>query len=192
MRLIIGLVPFAGMTAGASPEIVKLIFGPEFLPSAPLLSLLIFSSLALALISVTTVILTAIGKPTWTFGLTGPLLPLTLAGHLVMIPWLGTLGAALVTTLGAVFGAFAAVFAVHHIWRIFPPFGTLGRSALIGGMAYVLAVIWPASGRVLWVKLSLLSFIIGLTFLVLGEFSRSELCRMRTMLGWQPGQTHKP
>lgn len=192
MRLIIGLVPFAGMTAGASPEIVNLIFGPKFLPSATLLSLLIFSSLALALISVTTVILTVIGKPTWTFGLTGPLLPLTLAGHLILIPWLGTLGAALVTTLGAVFGAFAAVFAVHHIWRIFPPFGTLGRSALIGGMAYVLAVIWPASGSVLWVKLSLLSFIIGLTFLVLGEFSRSEMCQIRTMLGWQTGQKHEP
>lgn len=70
MRLIIGLVPFAGMTARASPEIVKLIFGPEFLP--------------------------------------------------------------------------------------------------------------------------LLSFMIGLTFLVLGEFSRSEMYQMRTMLGWQPGQTHKP
>ena len=192
MRLIIGLVPFAGMTAGASPEIVNVIFGPEFFPSATLLSLLIFSSLALALISVTTVILTAIGKPTWTFGLTGPLLPLTFAGHLILIPWLGALGAALVTTLGAVFGALAAVFAVHRMWRVFPSFGTLGRSALIGGMAYVLAVIWPASGGVLWIKLSLISLMIGLTFLVLGEFSPSEMRQIRTMLGWQTVPKHEP
>jgi O-antigen/teichoic acid export membrane protein len=146
---------------------------------------LIFSSLALALISVTTAILTAIGKPMWTFALTGPLLPLTLAGHLVLIPCLGAFGAALVTMLGAVFGALAAVFAVHHIWRIIPPFGTFCRSALIGGMAYGLAVIWPTSGGVLWVKLSLLSLMIGLIFLLIGEFSPSEIRQIRIMLGWQ-------
>jgi O-antigen/teichoic acid export membrane protein/glycosyltransferase involved in cell wall biosynthesis len=184
MRLVIGLIPFAGMTAGASSELVQVIFGPEFFPSARLLSLLIFSSLALVMISVATVILTAAGKPTWTFVLTGPLLPLALVGHLVLIPWLGTLGAALTTMLCASFGALAAVLAVYRIWRILPPLGTLSRSALGCGVVYGLAILWPASGVVLCVKLVMLSLVIGIVFLLLGECSTSEMRRVRTMLRW--------
>lgn len=192
MRLVIGLVPFAGMTAGAAPEIVHVIFGPEFFPSTTLLSLLIFSSLALAMISVTTTILTAAGKPTWTFALTGLLLPLALVGHLVLIPWLGALGAALVTALCASFGALVTVLAVYCMWRILPPVGTLSRSALVCGLAYALAILWPASGVILAVKLSVLSLVIGMVFLLLGECSASELNQMRTMLRWPTGPQHAP
>ncbi|MCS6927745.1 MAG: oligosaccharide flippase family protein, partial [Candidatus Binatia bacterium] len=38
MRLVVALLPFAGMTAGAAPEIVDTIFGPAFSPAAPLLA----------------------------------------------------------------------------------------------------------------------------------------------------------
>ncbi|MBI3058601.1 MAG: oligosaccharide flippase family protein, partial [Deltaproteobacteria bacterium] len=79
MRVVIGLLPFAGMTAGAALEIVALIFGPIFLPAAPLLAFLIFGALALVMISVATTILTAAGKPGWTFALAGPLVPLAIA-----------------------------------------------------------------------------------------------------------------
>ena len=58
MRVVIGLLPLAGMMAGAAPEIVGLIFGPQYLPAAPLLAQLIFGAVALAMISVATAILT--------------------------------------------------------------------------------------------------------------------------------------
>ena len=65
MRLVIVLLPFAGMTAGMSHEIVDFVFGPLFAPAAPLLSLLIFGALAMVMIAVVTAILTAAGKPKW-------------------------------------------------------------------------------------------------------------------------------
>lgn len=115
MRVVIGLLPLAGMTAGAAPEIVELIFGPQYLPAAPLLSLLVFGGVASAMMSVVASILIAAGKPGWTFVLTGALLPLAIAGHLLLIPRLGALGASLVTTVVASLGALAAVGRVPHL-----------------------------------------------------------------------------
>lgn len=43
MRLVIGLLPFTAMVAGAAPDIVHLIFGPTFLPAAPLLAMKLLS-----------------------------------------------------------------------------------------------------------------------------------------------------
>ena len=185
MRLIIGLLPFAGLAAGAASEVVSAIFGPDFLPAAPLLAVLIFGALALVMIAVTTAILTAAGKPGWTFVLTGPLLPLALAGHLVMIPRLGMIGASLVTTLLAGLGAVATVLAVHRCWRIFPPWETLMRSLLISGGAYVLAVLWPAPGMLLVFKLPVIGLLISLSFLLLGEFSAAEIALARSLVHWR-------
>ncbi len=190
MRVAIGLFPLAGMTAGAAPEIVGLIFGPLFLPAAPLLAYLIFGAVAMVMISVTTAILTAAGKPGWTFALTGPLVPLAIAGHIALIPRSGALGAALVTTLFAGLGALAAVVAVYRIWQILPPEGTLWRSTILCGLAYALAALWPTPGLLLLLKLPAIGLSILLAYLLLGEFSPGEIALGRAMLRWQtvPGQ----
>jgi len=185
MRAVIGLLPLAGMIAGAASEIIGLIFGLPYLPAAPLLALLIFGALALVMISVSTAILTAAGKPGWSFALAGPLLPLAIAGHLLLIPRLGAMGASLVTTLVAVLGALAAVLVVYHTWRILPPTATLWRSTLLCGLAYALAILWPTHGLLVLVKLPVIGLIVGLLFLLLGEFSAGEIALARSMLRWQ-------
>lgn len=185
MRVVIGLLPVAAMAAGAAPEIVKFVLGSMFLGAAPLLALLIFSALALLMISVATAILTAAGRPGWTFALAGPLVPLAIAGHLLLIPRLGAIGAALVTTLVALAGALAAVLAVYRLWRILPPAPTLVRSSLAGGLAYTLASLWPAPGFLLLVKLPAIGLIIALVLLLLGEFNAREVAAARTVLRWR-------
>ncbi len=192
MRIIIGLLPFAAMIAGATPEVVGLIFGPAFLPAAPLLAVLIFGALAQVMISTATAILTAAGKSGWTFALTGPLLPLVIVGHLLMIPRLGAVGASLVTTTFACLGALATVLAVYRLWRILPPLPTLCRSALLCVLAYALASLWSSPGLLLLLKLPLIGIIIIFSFLLLGEFSASEIALARSMLPWRTGPKQKP
>lgn len=192
MRVVIGLLSFAGMTAGAASEIVGLIFGPKFLPAAPLLALLGFGALAMVMISVATTILTAAGKPGWTFALTGPLVPLAVTGHLLLIPRLGAVGASLVTTLFAGLGALATVWAVYRIWRILPPAATLLRSVLVCGLAYVVAALWPAPGVLLLLKLPVIGLVIGLSFLLLGEFSPREIAMARAILPWRTAPEQNP
>jgi len=48
--------PRYGMIAGAAPEIVGLLFGPQYSAAAPLLSILFVGAGAQAMISITTVI----------------------------------------------------------------------------------------------------------------------------------------
>ncbi len=183
MRAVIWMLPFAGMTAGAAPEIVSLLFGSAFLPTAPLLALLIFGAIALAMISIGTAILTAAGKPNWTFALAGPLLPLSIAGHILLIPRLGAIGASIVSTLFASVGALATVVAVYCLWKVFPPVRTVWQSILICGLAYALAAFWSTDNFLLLFKLSVIALLIPLAFFLLGEFSHSEIALVRSLLG---------
>ncbi|MEQ9482401.1 glycosyltransferase [Coleofasciculus sp. F4-SAH-05] len=182
LRLVIGLLPFAAMSAGAAPEIVRLIYGEAFLPAAPLLALLICGALALVMVSVATAILTAAGKPNWTFTLVAPLIPIATISHILLIPRWEAMGAAIVTTVCASLGAIATILAVYHIWQILPPYLTIGRSLLVCGCAYIVAVYWLVPGFWLLLKLLIISVLIPLLFFILGEFSGSEIALVRSMI----------
>jgi O-antigen/teichoic acid export membrane protein len=186
LRVVIWLLPFAGMTAGAAGEIVVLIFGMPFVDASPLLGFLIFAALAMVMISVTTAVLTAAGKPGWTFALTAPMVPLAIVGHLLAIPKFGPVGAAAVTTLFSLLGVLATLFGVYRIWRILPPLATSLRSILICGAAFALAAIWHTPGFSLILKLAVVVVCIPLAFLLVGEFTASEIAYVRMLLRSQP------
>jgi O-antigen/teichoic acid export membrane protein len=185
MRAVIGLLPFVCIVVGAAPEIVVFVFGSRFLPVAPLLSVLIIGALARASITVTSTILTAAGKPSWTSALTAPLLPLAIAGHLLVIPRFGPLGAASVTTLLSGLGALVGFLAVRRLWGILPPAATVLRSLLLSVPAYGTAVAWTTPGPLLFVKLSAIGLMVLLGFLMLGEFSSAEIALARSLLSWR-------
>lgn len=173
MRLVLLILPFASVAAGAAREIVNFIFGKDFLAADSLLAVLIYGSVALMMVSVATAILTAANKPKWTFILTVPMLTLAIIGHLLVIPKFSAIGAAYVTTFFAICGAIAAMLAVYRIWKIFP-LPTLVRTVIVSGLMYVLAA-YPSSGLWLLVKLSFITLLIPMFFLLLGEFSASEI-----------------
>lgn len=189
MRLVLGLLPFAASIAGAAPELVALFFGVRYEPAGLLLPLLIFAAVAGVMLSVATAILTAAGRPGATLALTGPLVPLAIIGHLILIPRFGALGAASVTVSCAVLGALATLFGVYRVWNIVPPPRTLARSVFASVLVYTLAVLWPASGFLTLAKLAFLGVLIVPTFLALGEFSGDEIALARSYLGWGTGRT---
>ena len=186
MRLVIVLLPFAGMTAGMSHEIVDFVFGPLFAPAAPLLSLLIFGALAMVMIAVVTAILTAAGKPKWALVQGATLLPVAAAGHLLLIPRLGPIGASAVTTFCATLGALGSLSAVYRVWQIFPSMPTLTRASSVCGLAFVLASVWPASNGFLFFKIFSISVVICGSFFVLREFGASEIALVRSVVQWRP------
>jgi O-antigen/teichoic acid export membrane protein len=185
MRMVVGLMPIAALIAGTAPEIVNLTFGAHFAPAAALLAVQIWGGLALLMGSVATAIFTAAGKPTWTVELIGPLVPLAMLGHLLVIPRLGAIGAALVTTVLASGCALVAMGMIYRLWHILPPQGTWWRSLFVSGLVYVFAVFWSTPGVLLLVKLPVLSFASIGAFLILGEFSPEEIKQARTLGHWQ-------
>ena len=192
MRTVIMLLPFAGMVAGAAPEVVGLLFGRRFLDSAPLLALLIFAALGLVMVSVTTAILTAAGRPGLTLVVSGPLVPVAIAGYLLLIPKLGAIGAAGVTTGAAILAAATTILTVYIVCRTSPPRGTLFRSLLICGIAYALAAFWTTPGFLLLLKLGVVGVTIPLLFLLLGELSGAEISWTRGVIRWQAAAEENP
>lgn len=126
----------------------------------------------------------AAGKPGWTFALTGPLLLLAGLGHFLLIPRFGAVGASAVTATCAWVGALVSVLAVYRIWQVLPPLGTLWRSLSICLMTYALAAIWTTPGWLLLAKLPVMGLVIGLSFLLLGEFNAAELAAARALFRW--------
>lgn len=182
MRLVFLLLPFAGLSAGAASEIIQLLFSSTFLPAAPIFALLIFGAVAMAMIAVTTCILTAASKPNWTIALTGPMVPIAIAADLWMIPRFGPMGAAITSTTVASLAALATILAIYSLWKILPAFSSLGRSILLSGLMFAVANLWATAGWFLVIKLLVLSGFVPLGLLLLGEFSDRELDWMRSRI----------
>jgi len=181
-RLVLCFLPFAGVAAGATPEIIALVFGRAFSPAAPLLALLVFGSIANVMISVTTGVLTAAGRPGWTFALTGPLAPLALLAHLALVPRFGPIGAAAATTALAWLGAGLTTLAVYRQCGVYPAPATILRTTLTTLIAYALSSAWHTSGAWLIVKLLGLTAVILVFLFLLGELTEQDLAFARSLL----------
>jgi O-antigen/teichoic acid export membrane protein len=181
MRLVLCLLPFAGLVAGSAPEIVSLFYGSAFLPAAPVVSLLIFAALAITLISIGTTALTAASRPGWTFALTGPLVPLALGAHMVLVPRFGPAGAAAATTALAWLGAGATTLAVHLRCHVSPSPTTAFRTALTAVIAYALSWAWHTSGAWVILELTAMAVIVSLWLFLLGELTGQDLAFARSL-----------
>jgi hypothetical protein len=131
-------------------------------------------------------IMTANGSPARAVAFTSPLVPLALAGHLLLIPPLGEHGAALVTLGASLVGASAAVASVYQLWRVAPPVGTLARSFLVALVVGAIASYWPTSGMLVFAKLIALGMISLGGYWLIGEFRDSEVALARS---WWAGKS---
>ena len=183
IRMIICLLPFAGMTAGAAPEVITAIYGRPFLPSAPALAILIFGTLGITMISVAVSMLIAAGHYKWPFALVLPLLLLAFVGHVLLVPRFGTIGAAWVTTTVACIGTCSMLAVVGKVCRILLPISTFLRSIIVCIIAYFLSSLWPAPGLLVVIKLLLVGTAIVVLFLLIGELNRNDFTFFRVLLG---------
>ena len=71
---------------------------------------------------------------------------------------------------------------IYRLWLVGPPVGTLWRTAIVGILAYTLAVMWPAAGFLWLVKLGCIGIGIPLAYLALQEFSAEEIAQIRSFL----------
>jgi O-antigen/teichoic acid export membrane protein len=175
MRLVLCLVPFAGLAAGASSGIVVLLYGASYLSASVAVALLAFASLGVAMISVTCAILTGSSRPGLTLALTGPLAPLSLLGYFLVVPRLGISGAAAVMASLSWVCAAATMVAVDRVCGARVPWLTFVRVAVTTALVYGIASTWHTSGLWLIGKLLVLSALIVLSLFILGELTRGDL-----------------
>jgi len=92
IRTMVTTLPLAVAAAATSNDIAILLFGAEFAGAGPLIAILVFAGFAMMMTNLLSAILIACGKPSWTLKLAAPLLPMAIAGHLLVIPRFGRLG----------------------------------------------------------------------------------------------------
>jgi O-antigen/teichoic acid export membrane protein len=170
------------MTAGASREIVILIFGEKYLPTSPILAFLIFAVIAMFAVNLSKNILTAIGKPGLVLIITGPMVPVALIGHLLLIPIMGGTGAAIVTASVAFLGALVSLVMIYRIWDIFLPIKSILKGLACSALAFAIASLWPAAGFMLFLKVISIMLFIFLFFRVTGEFTEDEIRLFRSII----------
>ncbi|MGH7565818.1 MAG: lipopolysaccharide biosynthesis protein [Gemmatimonadota bacterium] len=189
LRLVLLLVPFAALAAGAANGIVRLAFGEDFAGAAPLLARLIFAGVAVAVMAVGSAVLIAGGRLDRSARILVSLLPLTIAAHVWAIPRYGAIGAAWVSTGAMTAGALLTLVAVARMWGVVPPPASLARTALVALAAGLLARAWPLSGWELVAQLALFCAAIPMALIALGEFSRRELSVARNAVLPRRGDT---
>jgi O-antigen/teichoic acid export membrane protein len=144
-----------------------------------LLALLFGAGVALVVMSVAVSIVTAMDAQGAVSVLGIGVLAAALAGHLLLIPRFGAVGAAMVTAMAGVAGGTASVALVHRLAGV-RAYGTLVRAALVAAPAYWLAAHTPTSGGVaLAGKLALLSAVVTGAFVALGELDAADRIRIR-------------
>ncbi len=179
IRMVIALIPFAVIVSAESPQLVMLLFGDAFLPASTVLRFLIIGSIAQVMISVVTSILTAVDRPNWTFFLTGPLIPLVVTLHCLLIPYLGIMGAAISNMCVSLAGAIAALLALQLMWRIDFPLLTLFRSTCISFVVYLISLSWETSAIFSLLEVSILFLSVPVLFLLLKELTTDEIRFLR-------------
>jgi O-antigen/teichoic acid export membrane protein len=186
LRLCLALIPLAAIVAGASGEVVPLIFGAAFTGAAPLLALLFAATVALALTAICVSIVTASSRASGVsrnVTMLGALLVVSaVVLHLFLIPRMGPNGAATATALSAVLSAIAGLAMVHYTWRVHV-YATAVRMLLTAAPIFWVASNIPTTAWwSLVLKFVLLSFAIITILLLLGEFSAADKRRFRALL----------
>ncbi len=182
LRAAVLTLPLPAIIAGSAPEITRLIFGPAFAPAATTLSLLIFGSSAMMLMTVTTCILTSVGRADLVLKLSLPLVPLATLGHYLLVPSLGPTGAAIVTTITASLAVLAQFVVIQLFWGILPTPATFLRVVLAAALAGTLTALLPAPGPLLFLKLPAATLFALLALVLFGEFSTGELAAARSLI----------
>jgi len=181
IRSLFWLVPLFTGAVSLSPELIRLIFGSHFMPAVPVFQILMPAAYGLMIIRISFTLFVAMGKPGWTFFIAFPMVPLAFTAHLIMIPRIGSIGAAVVTAAFAMLGGIIALAMCLSVWSLRFPLGTLSKCVGIAVLVHLFCVMWPISGVLIFVKI-LLVIAISISGLILfREFSAAEI---RSLNNW--------
>jgi O-antigen/teichoic acid export membrane protein len=192
VRFVIVLLPFFGIIAGSSAEIVELVFGAGFLPAAPIVSILAFAVFSRLLMVVSEAVLTAVGRPDLIFKVVLPCLPIAVVGHLIATARFQGVGAASVTTAVFFFGAVSLAVAVRRVWNVGFPTHSLIVSVLCTAPALLVCGHWSTPGWPVVAKTILISGCVVAVYFVTGEVRRKDLEELGSLVPVPGGRYRNP
>jgi O-antigen/teichoic acid export membrane protein len=176
LRATVLLLPLAAIGAGGAAPIVRLVYGASFAGATPIVACLVFAAMGLLVLGVVSAVL-MVWDHSWDAVLAlAPLVVASVAAYALLIPRLGGLGAALVTTAVAVVSAVLSMIALQRRLAIALPFLTVVRAAIIALLCFVAArMLVPLGDLVALGGLALLTALVLPALLATRELSRRDL-----------------
>jgi len=182
LRVIALLLPLAGAAAALSDAVVRLIYGDDFAPAAPIMAILIFGALAITLHSAAAAILLAADRPGWVFALNAPLAPLAFMLQWLLVPRWGAVGAAGISTVLACAAVVVMLIAVRRTWGVGVPTPTWIRAGVLCVGAYAVCALVPTTGAALLLALVGVTVVIVVGYTVSEEITPPEWAFARSLL----------
>jgi O-antigen/teichoic acid export membrane protein len=176
-KVIFWLLPLCAAAGASAPDLVVLLFGPAYAEGAGALAWLLFASWASLAIDIGSAMLVALARPRLALASVVWLPPAALAGHLLLIPVLGGLGAAIATTLTTGAGFIVIAVMVNRAWQVILPSPSLLKSILVSAALLAAGWFWSMPGFWVLLKLVLLAAPGAMALVACKEFSPAQLWR---------------
>lgn len=143
--LIMLIIPGAALAASTSENLILLFFNREYLPAAPILTILMIGLSSIAFYLLLTNIVAGAGKAKISLWVTVLLLCLSAALGAILIPRWGLNGAAWQTTLTGLIGLMIMGSYTFYTFKIPVPWRTSVNVILASGLAILPTYFWSAS-----------------------------------------------
>ncbi len=172
--LLLLLFPCLALITATSEKLVVLFYPPDYLPAAPVFTLLALGSGALAVFTLLASVITGSGRPKVEMGMTIIILAALFLISWLLIPKLGLIGAAWSFLSAALIALLAALAYTYGKWKTLVGLSSFLKITALSLLIFILASFWQYSGILLLVNYFAL-FSIYLLFLYLfGEIRKED------------------
>ena len=183
LRVAAWTLPFAALAAGASNDLLALVYGRSFAGAGGTGALLIMAGVVAALVNVATSTLVAANRSVLALGLALAALPLNIIAALVLFPVFGPVGVAAATLAAGCVSAAGVMIAVSRACGVGLPAGTAWRSGSLAVVGYLAVALCPIRGAFLVSLLPLFALIMAAAWLLSGEFSGEDIYDIAALAG---------
>lgn len=143
-----------------------------------------FGEIASVLSAVATVLLIAKDRHRATFAIAAGVLGTAVAGHFLLIPRLGALGAATVTAGAALTGAVTTTAMARGLWNLRLPVASGLRALALAVLGYCLAAVHLGSTWLIVPQIAAICLAVAAGLFASGELTATERRRLLGLLTW--------
>jgi len=162
------LIPVALIILAFSKMILKLMFGPEYVTGALTMQILIIGVVFFAIYAINSALFSAIGKPqiATKILLQGALINLVL--NLIIIPWLGMLGAGITSLITYLYVALVSVIRLRKYIKVKMPWAEWAKIFITGGVVLTtMFILKKLLFMNIYLEIAILCLLSGLLYLSL-------------------------
>ena len=181
LRYLIALiVPSVAFAAATSKALVRLFYSTDYIPAAPVLTVLIVGLGALAFYLLLANITAGAGKTKVTIAITALIIVISFISGRVFIPLYGLIGAAYHTTLASLIGFALLAIYTFRVFGIKAPVRSIVNIIVASAVAVAPTYIWKVAPILLPLQYVVLYVIYAVVLLLLKEITQKDTAHLKS------------